>query len=354
MLKQISLGLLGGLLLTGLAAPQVVATEAVKYRFFKDKDQHMPLNVHLVEVDLKNPQVNLGVALAKGKASGGERVSRIAERYGAVAAINGSFFHGRKIPTSVGLVMKDGEIIADSGHRRTSLGITRNNDVIIGIPKVTTGVYHAKKDRFQIISGINQPRKSKQTIVYTPHFGKYTQTNQYGREVVVENNRVTRYSYGNTQIPANGFVLSAHGKNPQEIKQMYPVGSALHLRARRYEPWNEVETIITGAPHLVRSGQIYNTYFQEKLQASLKRPNARSAVGVTHNRKLLLVNVFPAKKGGVTYTRLAQIMKRLGATEAMGLDGGGSTSLYISQKGINSNRAITNALIVTVDKNKGK
>jgi exopolysaccharide biosynthesis protein len=43
----------------------------------------------------------------------------------------------------------------------------------------------------------------------------------------------------------------------------------------------------------------------------------------------------------------------LGATDAMGLDGGGSTSLYISQKGINSNRAITNALIVTVDKNKG-
>ncbi|PKL75383.1 MAG: hypothetical protein CVV27_15655 [Candidatus Melainabacteria bacterium HGW-Melainabacteria-1] len=324
----------------------------VRYQSFQDRDGGEPVRVHMVEVNLKDSRVGVDVAMAKGQASQREKVTEIAKRNNAVVAINGSFFHGTSVQSSVGLIMKGGEIIADSGHRRTSLGFKRDGNFVMGIPKIKSGLYYPDSNRFQGVNGVNQPRKAKQTIVYTPRFGKYTHTNQWGREVVVEDNRVVRYAQGSTRIPDNGFVISAHGKG-KEITKLYPKGSFIELSAQRQGEWNKVDTVITGAPHLVHQGRIHNTYFQEKLQASLKRPNSRSAVGYTHNQKLLLVNVFPERgKGGVTFTRLAKIMRRIGAYEAMALDGGGSTSLYVSEKGINANRGVTNALIVTLDQKK--
>lgn len=324
----------------------------VRYQSFQDRGVGGPVRVHMVEVNLKDQRVALDIAMAKGQASSRERVSDIARRNKAVVAINGSFFHGTSVESSVGLIMRHGEIIADSGHRRTSLGIRRDGTYVMGIPKINTGLYYPDNNRFQRVSGINQPRKTKQTIIYTPRFGSSTRTNKFGREVIVRENRVVEYKMGNAQIPRNGFVISAHGKG-KEIQQLYPKGSYVELSAQRQSPWTKVDTIVTGAPHLVHQGRIHNTFYQERLSNTLKGPNARSAVGFTHNQKLLMVNVLPEKGNrGVTFTRLAQIMRRLGAYEAMALDGGGSTSLYVSEKGINAHRSVTNALIVTLDNKK--
>lgn len=328
------------------------SSKPVNYRSFQDRGSGGSVRVHMVEVNLKDPRVGIDLAIAKDQASQRENVSEIAKRNNAVVAINGSFFHGTSVESSVGLIMRQGEIIADSGHRRTSLGIRRDGTFVMGIPDIKTGLYYPESNRFQRVNGVNQPRKAKQTIVYTPRFGATTRSNNFGREVIVEDNRVVKYAMGNSKIPRNGFVISAHGKG-KEIQDLYPKGSYVELSAQRQQAWKKVETIVTGAPHLVHEGRIHNTYYQEKLHSSLKRPNSRSAVGFTHNQKLLLVNVFPEKgSGGVTFTRLAQIMRRLGALEAMALDGGGSTSLYVSEKGINANRGVTNALIVTLDKKK--
>lgn len=325
------------------------AKELVRYFSFSDKDQGQPLRVHAVEVHLSDPRVQLDLAMANEGASTVERVSHIARRHGALAAINGSFFHGTTVDSSVGLVIRQGEIIADSGHRRTSLGIAPDGKMIMGIPKVRTGLRIHQHDRFQRVNGVNQPRKYHQTVVYTSRFGNYTGTNIYGREVVVRHDRVVRYSYGNTQIPKDGFVISAHGKG-KEIQDLYPIGSEISLETIQQGDWQSVNTILTGAPHLVKDGRVYNTYFQEKLHSSLKKPNSRSAIGFTHNGKLLMVSVLPAKGnrgGGVTFTRLAQIMKRMGAYEAMALDGGGSTSMYVPHSIEYAHRPVTNALIIT-------
>ena len=326
-------------------------SSSIAYQFFKDWDSVTPLNVHLVRVDLDNPQMKVGLALAHGSSNSQENVSRMAERNNALAAINGSFFQfgTSSKPSAVGLLMKDGQILADSRHRRTSLGITTDNRIIFGIPQITTGVYLRNQNIFKPVSGVNQPRKYHQTMVYTPFFGKRTYTNPFGREVIVRKNKIVGYAQGNSTIPRDGFVVSSHGKG-KEIQKMYPLGSSIFLRARKYGPWADVHTLITGAPQLVHNGRIYNTYFQENLQPSLKTPNSRTAVGITPNNKLLFMTIHPTKgKGGATYTRLAQIMQRVGAVEAMGLDGGSSSALYVSTKGIQyDRRLVTNALIVTM------
>ncbi len=63
------------------------------------------------------------------------------------------------------------------------------------------------------------------------------------------------------------------------------------------------------------------------------RSNARSAVGMTEEGKLLIVMVAqnPEEKGakGVSLPELAELMKTLGVTKAMGFDGGSSSGIWV-------------------------
>lgn len=321
----------------------------VAYTFFKDKENNFSLIGHLIEIDLKNPKIKVGLALPRTSPNRQATIKSMAQSYNAIAAINGSFFHGNSIPAAVGLIMFNGEVIADSRHRRTSCGITENNEMIIGIPKITISIDLPEMGEKIRVSGVNQIRQYHQTIIYTPYFGKYTSTNIHGREVVVRNNRAVAYTCGNSKIPQDGFVISIH-EIGKEIINKIPLGTTVKMKVIKLGEWENVKTVITGGPQLVHKGKVHNTYFKEKMNSSLKYPNTRSAIGITHNQKLLLLTI----SGRVTYTRLAQILKRLGAVEAMGLDGGGSTGLYLNGNIVNkdsyTSRSVSNALIVTIIK----
>ena len=70
------------------------------------------------------------------------------------------------------------------------------------------------------VDGVNQPRKRGQTIVYVATSeDKSTGTNRWGREWIVERGRVVRIADGgkvggNSPIPSDGYVISAHAVGP--------------------------------------------------------------------------------------------------------------------------------------------
>lgn len=57
---------------------------------------------------------------------------------------------------------------------------------------------------------INAARESGALVIYTPEMGATTGTNEWGYEVIIEDNVAVKFSNGNSAIPANGFVLSGH------------------------------------------------------------------------------------------------------------------------------------------------
>ncbi|MYL60264.1 beta-N-acetylhexosaminidase, partial [Virgibacillus halodenitrificans] len=63
------------------------------------------------------------------------------------------------------------------------------------------------------LDGINQGRGADQLIQYTPEHGKTTGTNIYGYEVTVVDGKVVERGGNNSEIPANGYVLSIHGSD---------------------------------------------------------------------------------------------------------------------------------------------
>lgn len=64
-------------------------------------------------------------------------------------------------------------------------------------------------------NGINTVRESGTLIIYTPDKGANTETNEWGYEVIIENNVAVKYNQFNSAIPANGFVISGHNQDEQ-------------------------------------------------------------------------------------------------------------------------------------------
>jgi exopolysaccharide biosynthesis protein len=99
--------------------------------------------------------------------------------------------------------------------------------------------------------------------------------------------------------------------------------------------WSGAWNAIGGHPNLVTNGQIDVWPASSSSFYTSKHP--RTAVGITEANTLLLVTVdgrTPAGKG-MTINELANYMVLLGATQAINLDGGGSTLMWVKNKSIN-------------------
>jgi exopolysaccharide biosynthesis protein len=110
-------------------------------------------------------------------------------------------------------------------------------------------------------------------------------------------------------------------------------------------PFNEpVLQAVGGNRVLVRDGEVV-------AEDQVRHP--RTAAGF-NDREIILVTVDGRQPGwsvGMTMTELAHLMQRLGCTEAVNLDGGGSTTAWAQQFILNrpsdgGERSIANALLV--------
>jgi hypothetical protein len=99
--------------------------------------------------------------------------------------------------------------------------------------------------------------------------------------------------------------------------------------------WPAAWSALGSYPSLVIGGQI--VIEPEKDTSFFTSRHPRSALGLTADEHLLLVTVDgrTAAGAGMTMRALAQHMVNLGAVEAMNLDGGGSTALWIRDQSLN-------------------
>lgn len=93
------------------------------------------------------------------------------------------------------------------------------------------------------------------------------------------------------------------------------------------------ETVLCCGPLLINEGKM-----EEMLTTDFHtKPHPRTAIGITKDERLLLVTVdgrFKDKAIGMSTTLLQELMYILGAFEALNLDGGGSTAMWIDGYGI--------------------
>lgn len=305
--------------------------KGVKYvrmiRYYNNR----PVRINIVEVSTNvNSDLSIEPATASNTLAARSKISSIAKRENAIAAINGGYF---KPQTGVplGTLMINKKMYTGPIYDRVALGIFDDGYGMARVQlksTVDTNIGGLK------IDNINQPRMlSTHTIVYTPDWGEYSPPcPKYGKQITVSNGKLVASSYGSALIPKDGFVIVGPEKDLDTIIK----AKRFKLNIKMNPDWKNVNHIISGGPYLIKNGDIYVDMTAQKLGAIGGR-NPRTAIGYTRDNHLVMLTA-DGREGssiGLTLMELASLMKEFGCVNAMNLDGGGSTVMYINGQVVN-------------------
>lgn len=289
-----------------------------------------------------------------------ELTSRMCERLDCLVAINGDFFAGEGQP--VGAVLSDGRLMRSPNPKHHQFSVASDGTMGTG-PLGWRGTLVPTDLQPLELDGVNTVREADGLVLYTPSFGPSTETNPYGVEIVASTVRpagpirvgqttVVRLEElrrtGDTSIPAGGAVISGHGRAATALLGLWDrlrSGEAGEDALLRLDVTPKATDSIGGSPILVRDGR---RWFANEDRELYRLRHPRTAVGWTAAGDLLLVTVDGRQPGysvGMTMVETADLMIGLGATDALNLDGGGSTTFVVDGKVVNrpSDRAIRTA-----------
>ncbi len=292
-----------------------------------------PVKLNIVEVNLKIAKdLRLTPALASDQTLQSRRtITTIAKNNNALVALNGTFF---KPQTGVplGTLMINGKMYTGPIYDRVSMGIFEDGSFDMGRVQLNAEIKSAKETIR--VDNINQPRMlSTLVLVYTPEWGKLAPPSpKYGMQMAVVDGKVISSGTARLEIPQDGFVIVG----PTDELSRINIDKKVRLDIKTLPQWDKVEHIISGGPYLVREGEVFVDIAEQKLLAIGGR-NPRSAIGYTASGNIVLIAVDGREYAsvGMTLTQLANYLKSIGCVNAMNLDGGGSTVMYVNGQVVN-------------------
>lgn len=191
---------------------------------------------------------------------------------------------------------------------------------------------------------------SSYILAYTRDWGKYAPASpQYGVQLQIVGNKITAASANPLSIPENGYVLVGPKSQLGKLFGAEYVDVQINTNPK----WENVKHIISGGPYLVKNSEVFVDMSAQKLQ-SIGGRNPRTAIGYTKDNDLILITA-DGREGssiGLTLVELANLMKSLGCTNAINLDGGGSTVMYVNGQIVNrpaqtGGIALSNAVVIS-------
>ena len=302
------------------------------------------IRINVAEVDRKlNSNIEIVPKLANKSLHSKAKISNIEKN--AILAVNGTYFK-QNTGTPLGALVIDNEIITGPIYERVALGI--GQDEFKTSRLAFEGTLTNRKRQVKV-DNINQPRMSYfHTLIYTQAWGeKSPETKSGTKHIAIKDGKIVATSAYSLIIPENGIVISA----PADNLDGFELGDKVKLDYSLVPNWENVDHIISGGPYLLKNGEIFVDASSQKLNA-ITGKNPRTAIGYTKENTMIIVTVDGRKEGssGVTLEELAKIMSDLGCYEAINLDGGSSTVMYVKGNTLSGSNvkstAISNALVV--------
>lgn len=304
--------------------------------------------INVLDIDLRHANVVVKPVLAGTAFNTLDEVKDQAQKVNAIAAVNGNYF--KRDGTPLGTLVIDGEWVTGPLYDRTCMGITDDGQVLVERVTLHGDLETSNPEARSIwINNINQPRRHGcHIIAYTRRWGDSVHMDYEGSLVAVDGGgRVIAKSGNYMAIPPGGFVLSDSKVSPLNHLN---VGDDVHLSWHvGPSDWSHVVHAVSGGPVLIRDGKLFVDCQSENFRKSWTSNSihARTAVGVTADRHLLLATI----EGPHTLWDVAKFLQKLGAVDAMNLDGGGSTTMVIGGTTVTRNpshfqRRVASSLVV--------
>lgn len=346
----------------------------VKYIHISETIDGLKQEINILEINMDASGVKILPVLSHDLIYGFELLSEMADRKNAYAAVNGGFFRDYGLPS--GMVVIDGELIslstgqypvfviengkAEFREINSSLTVefTRNalqeeletadyeaagnttSDTVTvdnAVGNSTAGHIATRENTVGIVEvdNINFPAKGKQTIVYTPAYGRSNRAEVGNITARVENGVVVRIADYSREadIPKNGMLISFFDtKKYAGIELPVKVGDLVSL-VHKPDMTGDVMAYECGS-WLVRDG-VAVVKDKDAWVGVLTNRDPRTAVGIKKDGTVLLITVDGRQAGysaGFTGKELAEYLIKCGATDAAMLDGGASTQMLLEGK----------------------
>jgi len=352
-------------------------------------DPRGPWAINLVRVDLRHANIEIRAARAHDQLKGRERVSDMVRRTNAagvrvLSAVNADFFNLESGENENNQLI-DGEWWKGLKVTDSPYDTWDNTHTQFGIDAAG----HPLMDRF-ILDGrawdrgamtpiialnLNPSGKPEGTALYTWRFGATTPRDTARRtaeaalaaagrrgDTLVFVRRGAVVTSSGSAIPDGGAVLAAYGSGlrADEVKAMSDGDTVKVLLATvpRIPRSAAPRLIIGGWPRILRDGvPIANeaATLEGTISRNAEMRHPRTAIGFSRDSSMLLLFTVDGRSensGGMTLIELANVMRELGAWQALNFDGGGSTTMVVDGKVVNrpsdkeGEREVGNALIV--------
>lgn len=261
-------------------------------------------------------------------------LATLAQRWQAAAAINGGYFNrNNRLP--LGAIRQAGRWISSPILDRGAIAWSETREFKLGRLSLQETLTTSKGQSLPVVS-LNSGYVQNGIARYTPNWGStYTPLTNNETIVVIQGNQVVSRQPGGSasktafQIPTNGYLLAIRGSNTAGL---LAVGTALRS-AMKTTPsdFDRYPHILAAGPVLLQNRQVVLDAKAEQFRPPFDTQSAsRSAIGRTSEGTILITAVHNRIDGpGPTLREMAQLMQQLGAVDALNLDGGSSTALYL-------------------------
>lgn len=341
----------------------------------KDEGPH---SIHVLKVKRGHPGWRWTTGLGDGRIYGLATTQAIAAESASalqgrlLAAINGDFFaiaRGNYQGDPTGLQIMEGEIVSAPSNRGC-VWFDAEGNPSLGLVKSKLRVIWPDGSSETHI-GLNERRGDNQAVLYTPVMAtnpkdvtKYEHSTRTtdGQELLLEpidENAWQPFQIGkaykskvafireggNSPITKSSVILSVGPKLLSSISTVN-VGETLEIKL-------ETEPNLTGSANAIGGGEILLVNGEIVTDGKSKDRHPRSIIGWNPEFLFLVVVDGRAPKVaiGMTYSELANLAQVLGCSEALNLDGGGSSTLWANGKVLNTPsdeapRRVANALVL--------
>ena len=343
------------------------------------------MRVFYITIDLEDPNVSIRAVSGQDMVAGGETTSSMAQRHSTegaqyFAGVNGDFFVTSG-STKNGVSMVGTPIsscIVDGEFYKTSNENFQFAVDVEGVPFIGTANYltstAASGANTVLFKGVNVGSIDNGITVYTPRYYGATDSDAGCAEVTArladgetfspgKSCRMvitgTPSTAGNMDIPEDGFVIHGRGSNVEGGTTIGAFDFVNSLKEGDEITLNSVvlmgsesivpQQMISGQPHALQDGVELGPV------EDTSGFHPRTVIGYGDNKTKVVMMVVDGRStisNGAMTSQLGYLMKYAGATDAINLDGGGSTTLYTQALGIRNvpsdgkERADANAIFV--------
>ena len=294
-----------------------------------DRQVHGAIRLNAVRLDPRNTTLELRPLTRSGGMEGLSSLQQLAAREDALVAINGGFFNRvKKLP--LGALRVEGRWLS---------GPILSRGVVAWSPGTMP-----RFGRLSLDEAISDPGGNSRPITlinsgylqrglsrYTADWGpSYRALSGDERALVIRNGRVVRLWNSaelNQGVPLRSGEILVVARGGAELP--WEEGSTLTITARNSDPLADAPFVIGGGPLLLQNGRIVLNGSLENFSGSLLEQGAPRTVIAGDGTQLWLITLEGIGNAGPSLGETASLLRRLGLTEALNLDGGSSTGLVL-------------------------